>query len=31
MEKQFNLQVLAHDLKEKLDHDLAASTMAKCT
>ena len=31
MEKQFNLQVLARDLKEQFNHDQAAATMAKCT
>ena len=31
MERQFNLQVLAQDLKDNFDHDQAASTMAKCT
>ena len=31
MEKQFNLSILAQDMKEKFNHDQAASTMAKCT
>ncbi len=31
MEKQFNLQVLASDMKDQFAHEQAASTMAKCT
>lgn len=31
MEQQFNLQVIAQDLKQQYIHDLAASTLTKCT
>ena len=31
MEKQFNLLVLAQDMRDQFKHDQAASTMAKCT
>ncbi|CDW82887.1 UNKNOWN [Stylonychia lemnae] len=31
MEKQYNLSVIASDLKKTFTHDLAASTLLKCT
>ncbi len=31
MERQYNLQVLAQDLKEQFAHDSAAAAMSKCT
>ena len=31
MEKQFNLQTIAADLKTHHVHDMAASTLTKCT
>ncbi|TNV71287.1 hypothetical protein FGO68_gene648 [Halteria grandinella] len=31
MERQFNLQVIAQDMKDQFTHDTAASTLSKCT
>ena len=31
MERQFNLQVIANDLREQFNHESAASTVSKCT